>query len=567
MSDKNKINDLTDDMISEFDTELDDSELLNPSEYNHEDKKPKKTSSRNKDIEDEDEDEEDEDEDEDEVGLDTKPFLSTQSGKIFLGAGVFGISVVFVGGYMAFNSITGNSNKVVNTNIEKPSISPIYEEAKEEINLEESKLLANNKEEFKSLEINFDAVKNFDDKTPSINSELAINFPDKETSNNEGNIPSLVEEPRFDLSLFDNDTESKADDIQPVENSIPEIVVIKEKHDSLVGSESTAITLNSDVIDIVSVGSTINELTEKPLNVIDSASIVIPQENTVNTVDVVDIVNVDSVKSSVAKPDEAITEDQISSIVSKIVNQKLEGKEIELAQLRKQVETLKTQNNYLDNEHQSIVLEKEDPGVTFIEKPDKSNFVDPSHLNRDRLKGFKITNTSMDGKMAIVQAPSGRTVVLYKGEKFYVKGLGSFIVNEILNDGKLILANKNYFIDDNFEEIKKPYSAVETNKEKYDKYKEEQRTNKIIKHQDSLKNKKLSNLARMSESIDGKSKILADKWSWNGQVGSDFLIQDPSGDFEVVKVGQSIDGLGIVVGLTENNKLIIGKFYVEKAVD
>ena len=564
-NDTNKL-DLTSEMTDDWDSELNEEELSNPDDLdvNHDEIDSNHSPSDEEELDEEelDKDEgsdEDEDSDEDSDETESVSLLSTNSGKILVGASVFGAGILGLAGFVLLGggdnqeisqpeqqgarikpvfeeipsdnssfekvaqassevivnepvqTVTDNSQVVVNDNQEPVAIDSVI------VNAEPEVLLAETKKD-DALVINFDEVKK--DTPASSDQGIQIDFGNTEMAKNQNEaiVPKeKVEEQRFNLDLLNKDLNSE--EVVQKEPEKVETIQFEE-----VKSEEHAIdTVKAD------------ELNKR----IDSLD--------------------ETLKVAVMKED-------VNSIVKDIFVKENKEDKTKIANLESQVKELTSK---LDKKLSSLE-------VKSIKKETVAK-VDPVSLKRERLKGFKIINTTMDGAMSVVKAPSGRTVILYKGEKFYVQGKGSFTVNEVLNGGELLLANKHYYIDTVYEKpdieykkqvqkpVEKSVQKPEVQKEVIVEMVEENNPNVIV---NKLSENKAVNVARLADNINiNSSKKVAQGFTWNGQMGNEYIIQMPNGEWEMVKAGDKIEGLGMVNGLSDNNNLIVGEFVIEKAKD
>lgn len=550
--------DLTSDMTNDWDSELNEDELENPEEMNltHDEISSNKDEDLEDSIdpdedlkEDELEDSENQEYDEDDLEDESEPsLLQTKSGKILVGAAAFGVSIVGLAGYIVLGS--GGGEQIEPQSVEPARIKPIYGDetsfvAKEK---DESKnnselvqpntkndLLAKN--ETQDLKIDFNEVKTSNEKKVEDNSSLSIDFENNNLLASNKEVPK-DDSKSFDLSLGNKakDSEAKLDDNLSAKTNKELVNKVNDQLVAKVNNPTIPASIETKVSSIE-----VKEIEEKVDNINKAL------ENKVKKEDV-----------------SIIAEDVAQKVAEDIFRNQNQEDQTKIASLENKVSELtKLINEKISSEE--------------AKGSENNKNISADSLNRERLKGFKIINTTMDGTMSVVKAPSGRTIILYKGEKFYVKDKGTFVVNNVLNNGHLLLANKHYFIDTVYE---KP---LEVPKEKKEPMKNKA-TVKMTKKEpvvistpakkesevtvSSYEKAKDINVARLANNINiNSSKKIATGFTWNGQMGNEYIIQLPNGDWEMVKTGDTIEGLGLVNGLSDNNNLIVGEFVIEKSKD
>ena len=256
-NDTNKL-DLTSEMTDDWDSELNEEELSNPDDLdvNHDEIDSNHSPSDEEELDEEelDKDEgsdEDEDSDEDSDETESVSLLSTNSGKILVGASVFGAGILGLAGFVLLGggdnqeisqpeqqgarikpvfeeipsdnssfekvaqassevivnepvqTVTDNSQVVVNDNQEPVAIDSVI------VNAEPEVLLAETKKD-DALVINFDEVKK--DTPASSDQGIQIDFGNTEMAKNQNEaiVPKeKVEEQRFNLDLLNKDLNSE----------------------------------------------------------------------------------------------------------------------------------------------------------------------------------------------------------------------------------------------------------------------------------------------------------------------------------------------------------------------
>lgn len=236
---------------------------------------------------------------------------------------------------------------------------------------------------------------------------------------------------------------------------------------------------------------------------------------------------------------------------------------------------------------------------------------------RSRLKGFQQLSTTENSEYSIVRTPSGRISTFFKGEKFYVGGK-TMRVASIEDGGRLILIGKSHYIDNVFEaapkkkapaakkaeqapvkadtadakqvsapsEVKvaapEPAKVVATKEEKApvsEKMKESvESVNYILSYvgtPDALEQNSVEENWKANGKSDAKVQtfkapnsklqghdIPTDGWSFHGAFDGGYLLNNPAGDWVIVKVGEHVEGLGRVSGLDRDRQLLIGKYLI-----
>lgn len=565
MSDKNKdINklDLTSDMTDDWDSELNEDELTNPDsvESNHDDihgssddedinKANINDDDIDDDIDDDDIDDDNDIDDDEEDESESTSILSTKSGKILVGASVFGAGILSLGGYVVFSSLFGSSPSVPDVPEATTKIKPIYEDT-----------IVASTDSFQETEVKSNSLENSLQDKESKNIALAEKPEDVTSENTDLQINFKETKPEI---------KGDSNNVALAENK--DIVLYFNKNDNVVSLEDTPQQPE------IKLANTNEEQKRFDLSLI-------PVQEKSNVEEKAGTISIDSHNAILAstKINEKL-ESKITSLEETTLS-KLEAdkfiKEIVKAESADEVEKIKSLEIKVDTLAKMLSERKKEDQLTIAqlkeskksEKVNKESLVDASKLGRERLKGFKIINVTMDGKMSVVKAPSGRTIILYKGEGFYTKDKGSFVVNEVLNDGNLLLANKNHYIDNVYEEPiysepvakkavkkvldKKPVVLLDNNSEN------------IVVSALNNKSSKMINVAKLADNIKiNSTKEVAKGFTWNGQMGNEFIIQMPNGEWEIIKQGDEIEGLGLVNGLSDAENLIVGEFVIEKSKD
>lgn len=568
MSENNRTNnvDLTDEMVEEFNSQLNESELQNPSDYED---------AEEKDVEEE-KDEEDEKEP-DAVHSVSPSFLSTTSGKILVGASVFGVALIASAGYLVLAKNSGQ-DIAQNQMPETPEVSPIYEELSPAKTPEQKTVEASSsvtEQTSAPVAVNESAT----------NSGLKVVFPES------GNEQPLVAEAglksgdiKVDFGNLNQQESATASNPSLPENSTNQVQAIIAANQPVentdlntVAASQSPVQNNLDILE--QAGNPID-----PLRTVDQASsekttLETQVTTAANPIENISATHLNSVPvSQVAQPDQnafvenpapanVVNKEEIQGIVEALINNKFSEKDKQIEELQAEVERLKEEAK-IAAENEEKRKAEEAAALAALEAEKKAKGL---RDGRTRLSGFSIVNTTMDGTMSIVHAPSGRKVVLYKGEKFFSPEIGNLTVDETVENGNLILVGSKYFIDTEFSEIKKAIQPV-VKKEipVVSKSTTEKPAPAATENKPTVNNleKKLLNTGHKVEQVSVEpSRSVAKNWVLNGQMGGEFILQTPSGDWSVVKIGDKVEGLGVVSELTNNNDLIIGNFIVEKAKD
>lgn len=180
---------------------------------------------------------------------------------------------------------------------------------------------------------------------------------------------------------------------------------------------------------------------------------------------------------------------------------------------------------------------------------------------KHRLKGFVVTNSSEDGTMSIVKAPSGNINVFFEGEKLLVSGKGRMKVTQIANRGRLVVINDKWFIDETYEAEPKPQSKSQPEKPK-------KKEPVATKKKEQVKEYRVTGnghgeAARAPSGVIKIDRPVAKGWTMNAVFKDGYLIKDPGGNWHTVRNGQSISGLGVVMGIGEGS-LVVGEYIINE---
>lgn len=181
---------------------------------------------------------------------------------------------------------------------------------------------------------------------------------------------------------------------------------------------------------------------------------------------------------------------------------------------------------------------------------------------RERLKGFKVINTSEDGSMSIVEIykkPYNRVSVFFKGERIILKGKGVYSIKSIHDSGYLALVNDKWYIDETLDPVtkiekSKPVKSIGVKNNTKDKV----AIKEIVKDNSDVV------IVRAAKKED-KVYQIAQGWLLNAIYNEQFLLQTPSGKWETKKVGDKIEHLGLINGLNKEGDLIVGEYLIKLA--
>lgn len=211
----------------------------------------------------------------------------------------------------------------------------------------------------------------------------------------------------------------------------------------------------------------------------------------------------------------------------------------------------------------------------------------PPVEGRSRLKGFKIISASDDGDMVTAKTPSGKVQVFFEGEVLHVRGKGSYTVQKIEGHGQRVLVGNSFYFDDVHLDAPKIKPKKAASKPPSQASKPSRETQRPAVKQSA---KPVIDRSGRGRTVSGPSYVIAEKnpeliaqevaekgasveyiapaakgWMMSGGSAdrSSYLVKDPESNWHVVKVGQEIQGLGKVIGITESGNLAVGDFVIE----
>lgn len=354
-----------------------------------------------------------------------------------------------------------------------------------------------------------------------------------ELSNSGNQVAALMEMP---LDLNTNDM------VQTIDFGVPEDTAQQAGELELTLGNQEHTVVQEPIVDIV------EEVFNKPAQIAEQPRQEIePAHKEIYT----------EVQSSVST---GLNEQEMQSLISQAVTSSNSDKDSSVLSLLQQM------SSRLDELNGEITSLKSTPtpdvvvNTEFVEKVDvRLSDSEKTHLTsgRDRLKGFHVVNTSEDGTMSIVEIvkePRNRISVFFKGEKIILKKKGVFTIKGIYDSGYLVLVNDKWYIDETLEQVKKPKKSVEVLKVKP---KPKAAVKPVI---NSYKPKAVIVSAASKPDIIYQ---VAEGWLLNGIYNEQFLIQTPSGEWKTSKIGDKLEGLGLINGLDKERNLIVGQYLIK----
>lgn len=199
--------------------------------------------------------------------------------------------------------------------------------------------------------------------------------------------------------------------------------------------------------------------------------------------------------------------------------------------------------------------------------------------DRKRLPGFQVINSSEDHEISIVRSPSGRISAFFESERFYVDGKTHFVTG-IYNSGSVILVDKEYFIDGTYVRPA-PKKAKQTTQEVKKAPKKKVVSKSSSPAKVKAKKVKAVDLSKQGQPVAEKKDVTTfkvdppsltsgdmptDGWSFHGIFDGGYLLNNPNGDWIIVRNGQLVEGLGQVAGVDQYRQILIGKYLIPLAM-
>lgn len=232
---------------------------------------------------------------------------------------------------------------------------------------------------------------------------------------------------------------------------------------------------------------------------------------------------------------------------------------------QKAVHELVVKNKVLDS--------KSGEKTATLQKSSSSSSLSPRErlvLGRSRLPGFQVVQPSSDQKMSIVRVAKqtgDNIIVLYQGESFRSSQAGLVKVKSILENGSLIFVGDKWFIDDLMEKAKV------VNKPKASKA-SSSRSSSSVASQSSSSSMPGMIISTQRPTVPSHqygsqqsasataSAVNASGWSLNVVYNDVYIVTSPSGDPIQVKKGESLKGLGVVMGINGSGDLMVGNYLI-----
>ena len=177
-------------------------------------------------------------------------------------------------------------------------------------------------------------------------------------------------------------------------------------------------------------------------------------------------------------------------------------------------------------------------GLLEAHKKKEAGEVDISIVSgRERLKGYKVINSTDDKSIVVASTPSGEIKIFFSGADISVVG-EELSVTSIGDNGKIVLVGEEYYFDTVYEKL--DHAKITTSK--------------VVDRLVSVD----------SSGVSVKGEALSN-WTLNAVFDEGFLLKMPSGDFLTVGIGQRIPQIGIVDGLNREGNLVVSGQIIQKA--
>lgn len=324
--------------------------------------------------------------------------------------------------------------------------------------------------------------------------------------------------------------------------SIPSTNLVDENPDAVIG-ENQVNTPVSEIAPAIAVSEPAAPLIPQVESVVkvkdDVSSPLSPQSADVAT----STVSVPVAPVAASQGSDVVNREELQKIVAEAVQGAVAAQQNE--DLKKEVDQLKAQLQAAKNKSSSEPKESfENYRAKVIseikQNKEKSEQAKKEELDRiianvttgkKRIPGFQVINATTDGTFSVIKVPSGRTVVLFKGEKFKSSNGVVLEVKEIVAGGKLVVAGDNWYIDDVLEKVERVEKPVQTQSQRK-----------------SDSRKEAPKPVAKSVSLSG--------WSFHASFeGGGYLVKSPSGEYRTVKKGTYEEGLGTIIGVDDSGNL------------
>lgn len=177
----------------------------------------------------------------------------------------------------------------------------------------------------------------------------------------------------------------------------------------------------------------------------------------------------------------------------------------------------------------------------------------PKVEGRIRVPGLQVVDSTASGHMVVVKKVSnGRVFTMFEGEKINTPK-GQYRVNEVLENGSLLIIGDKYYIDTVAEDYAEAKRAPQA--------KSQPEPKKVVESKREAPAKPVQDKPKVV-----KSSVLKN-YTLNAVYGNDndksFGVVTNSGDFKTFKAGENVQGVGIVEGLDSDGNLKVGNFVIE----
>jgi hypothetical protein len=179
--------------------------------------------------------------------------------------------------------------------------------------------------------------------------------------------------------------------------------------------------------------------------------------------------------------------------------------------------------------------------------------VNPKVEGRVRVPGLKVLDSTASGHMVVIKRVSnGRVYTMFEGELINTPK-GQYRVNEVLDNGTLLLIGEKYYIDTTVDEESEGRRAPQA--------KPQPEPKKVVEAKREAPAKPVQDKPKVVKSSVMKNYTL------NAVYGNDndksFGVVTNNGDFKTFKVGENVQGVGVVEGLDSDGNLKVGNFVIE----
>ncbi|MEZ9709227.1 hypothetical protein AB4254_11160 [Vibrio breoganii] len=206
-------------------------------------------------------------------------------------------------------------------------------------------------------------------------------------------------------------------------------------------------------------------------------------------------------------------------------------------------------------------LKKQKPTQESVSNRLGKDELDALKKGKIRFSGFVVAGTTGDGKQSIVKTPTNRVNVYDVGDIFYVNKK-RFSVTGIHDSGYFVVVDNKYFIDTLHTPLiraeTKPTVSQPTVKKTQPKAKSAPVEPKAKAKESSIPSNQLS-----TKKHNGRT--IAVGYSMNGEYTDGYIVMDPTGKWETVRIGSRLENLGRVTGTDKDGNLLIGDIIIMAA--